>query len=70
MRISVVVKRLNCKKTEIISETSKQTELNVKGEARDGKANLEIVKFFARKYKKPVRIVRGLRSKRKVVEIG
>ena len=47
--ISVKVKRTGCKKTEIISE-DEFVNLNVKGKPENGEANLEIIKFFSKKY--------------------
>lgn len=64
--ISVRVKRTGCKKTEIISEDG-FVNLNVKGNPENGEANLEIVKFFSKKYKRSAKIVRGLKSKIKIV---
>ncbi len=65
--VEIVVKRTGCKKTEIISETNGVFELNVKGKPENGEANLEIVKFFTRKYKTPVKIIKGLKSKKKIL---
>jgi uncharacterized protein (TIGR00251 family) len=66
--IPVKVKKTGCKKTEIISENG-VVELNVKGKPENGGANLEIIKFFSRKYKCNARIIRGLKSKIKVVKL-
>ena len=67
-RIEVLVKRTGCKKTEIIKENG-IFELNVKGRPEAGEANLEIIKFFSRKFKSPAKIVKGLKSKRKIIEV-
>ncbi len=64
-----MVKRSGGKKTEIVSEKEDYIELNVKGEREKGEANIEIIKFFTRLHKKPVRIVKGFTSKRKVIEV-
>ena len=66
MIINILVKRTGCKKTEIINDEG-VIEMNVKGKPENGEANREIVKFFSRKYKCDVNIVRGLKSKKKVV---
>ena len=64
--ISVKVKRTGCKKTEIISE-DEFVNLNVKGKPENGEANLEIINFFTKKYKCSTKIVRGLKSKTKIL---
>ena len=69
MKISIIVKKTGCKKTEIISENRDILEINVKGQPENGKANIEIIKFFTRKYKKPAKIIKGLKAKKKVVQI-
>jgi len=65
--VEVHVKRTGCKKTEIISEKNGVVELNVKGKPENGEANLEIIKFFTRNYKSSVKIIKGLKSKKKVI---
>ena len=65
--VEIYVKRTGCKKTEIISESEDVFYVNVKGVPENGKANFEIVKFFTRKYKSPVKIIKGLKSKKKVI---
>jgi uncharacterized protein (TIGR00251 family) len=64
--VNVKVKRTGCKKTEIVSE-DEFVNLNVKGKPENGEANLEIIKFFSKKYKCSAKIVRGLKSKTKIV---
>ncbi len=68
MKIEVLVKRTGCKKTEIIKENG-VFELNVKGKPVRGGANLEIIKFFSRKFNCPVRIIKGLKNNRKILEV-
>ncbi len=65
--IEIVVKRLSCKKTEIVFEKDGIFYINVRGVSEANKSNLEIVKFFTRKYKSPVKIVKGLKSKKKLI---
>lgn len=43
--------------------------VNIKARAKEGEANLELVKFLSRKLKKRVSIVSGFRSKEKLVEV-
>ncbi len=67
--IQIKIKRTGCKKTEIISE-DEFINLNVKGKPENGEANLEIIKFFSKKYKCTAKIVRGLKSKIKILVLG
>ncbi len=62
-----MLRELDVKKTEIISEKNGVVKLNVKGKPENGEANLEIIKFFTRNYKSPVKIIKGLKSKKKVI---
>ncbi len=61
------VKRTGCKKTEIINKRASVIEMNVRGKPEGGKANLEIVKFFTKKYKLKAKIIKGLKSKKKLI---
>ncbi len=44
--------------------------VRVKAPAKDNKANISLIKLLSRHFGRPVRIVSGLNSKRKVVEIS
>lgn len=44
--------------------------MEVKALPEKGKANLEIIKFFSKEYKKDVRIVSGKTSKVKLVRVN
>ena len=65
--IEINVKRTGCKKTEIINELGNSFDLNVKGKPENGEANKEIEKFFSKEFKCSVKVVRGLKSKKKLV---
>ena len=43
--------------------------VNIKEKAEDNKANIEIIKFFSKLLKKKVKIIKGLRSKEKIIKI-
>jgi uncharacterized protein (TIGR00251 family) len=43
--------------------------VDIKAKARNNEANKEIVKFFSRLLKKRVRILLGLKSKEKVIDL-
>jgi uncharacterized protein (TIGR00251 family) len=63
----VIVKKLNCKKTEITKQEQDTYSINVKGKAENNEANIEIVKFFSKYFNKPIKIISGLKSKKKLL---
>lgn len=70
MRIKIFVKT-NAGKNEILGFDKEKDayKVLVKAQPIENKANKEVIKLFHKKYKKPVRIVSGLKSKEKVIEI-
>ncbi len=68
MKIKIKVK-INQPKTEVL-EKGDVWKVNVKAKPEQGKANLEIIKFFSKIFKKKVKIIRGLKSKNKILEIN
>jgi|APSaa5957512622_1039677.scaffolds.fasta_scaffold758688_1 uncharacterized protein (TIGR00251 family) len=73
MRIRVQVKA-NASKSEIVSFEANLYKITVAAPAKDGKANLELVKFLKRTFckklhQKKIRIVSGANSRIKIVEI-
>jgi len=54
-------------KTEIVS--SDPFVLNVKEKAEKNKANLEIIKFLSKYFGKRVKIVKGLKSRNKIIDV-
>jgi len=67
--LSVKVKS-NASKTEIIGFIDGVLHVRVKSVADKGKANAELVKFLRKVTGKRVEIVKGLRSRDKIVRIG
>lgn len=65
----VIVKKLNCKKTEIIKQEQDTYYINVKGKAENNKANIEIIKFFSKHFNKPVEVISGSKSKKKLLRV-
>ena len=59
----------NSNKNEIL-ERGEVWKVNIKSPPQDNKANIELIKFLRKELKKQVRIVRGFKSKEKVVEIN
>jgi len=54
-------------KTEITGEEKGVYSVNVHAKAEDNKANIEIIKFFSKIAGKRIRILKGVKSKRKVI---
>ena len=44
-------------------------KISIKARAEDNKANIELMKFLSKTTKKKARIVSGLRSREKIVEL-
>lgn len=42
----------------------------VRSRPEHGKANLEVIKLFSRRYKQDIKIISGLKSKKKTIAIG
>lgn len=57
------------KKQEII-KTEEGYIVSVKGRAEDNKANIELLKLLKKHFEKDVRIIKGFKSKNKIVEAG
>lgn len=71
MKINIIVKT-KAKNSEIVRfDKGKQAYIvNIKSQPKEGKANKEIIKLFHKKFKQPVRIIRGFKDKEKILEIG
>ena len=68
MRIKVKVKP-NSGKEEIKQISEDEFIVNLKKPAEDNKANLELIKFLKKYFKKEVKFIRGLKSKDKILEV-
>jgi len=65
-----IIVKANSKKSEIVyDEVKKFYRFNIKERAEDNKANKEIIKFLSKLTKKKARIISGLRSREKLIEI-
>lgn len=51
-------------------QKDKEYEVWIKEKPLDGKANISLEKHLKKYFKKEVRIIRGLTSRNKVVEVG
>lgn len=66
-----IVVKTNCPKTEITSydQAKKALKVNVKAPPVDGKANLEVVKFFSKQLRRPVVIKSGTKCREKLLKL-
>ena len=69
--LKIIVKP-NAKKNEILGydESRKAVKIAIAAQAEKGKANMEVIKFFSKLLKKPVKIKSGLTSKEKFLKIA
>lgn len=66
-----IIVKPNANKSEILGYDKNKEALKVAitAPAKDNKANKEVIKFFSRLYKKKVTILKGLKSKEKLLKI-
>ena len=64
--------KANAPKTEMLGfdKQRKAYKIAVKAKPLEGKANREIINFFFRQLKKRVSVIKGLKSKEKVLKIA
>ena len=63
-----VIVHPNKKETKIIGEKDGVLILEVKGKPENNQANNEITEFLSKKYNKQVKIVKGLKNKKKTLK--
>jgi uncharacterized protein (TIGR00251 family) len=68
MKIYIKVKP-NSSKQEIKKISEKEYLASLKNSPEENKANLELIKIMKRYLKKNVRIITGLRSRKKILEV-
>jgi uncharacterized protein len=68
-KVFKIIVKTNAKNNEILGydEEKHAYRLNIKAEAKEGKANKEIIKFLSKLLKKPVKIKSGLKNKEKII---
>ena len=69
MRQLLIKVKPNAPKTKIISQSSNNLVIAVAAPAENNQANIELIKFLSKKFGADVRIVRGLKGKKKVIVI-
>ncbi len=66
----IIVKANSTKNKIIRYDSNKEAyKINIKAKAEDNKANTEIIKFLSRLLKKKVKIIKGLKSKEKIIKV-
>jgi len=68
--LKIIVKP-NSSKTEILNyDKNKQAlRVNIKAKPENNQANIEIIKFFSKLLKKNIKIIKGMKSKEKILSI-
>ena len=56
-------------KVEIFDNQRNAYRISIKAKPEDNKANIEVIKFLSKSLKKKVRIIAGLKSREKIIEI-
>lgn len=68
-KIEVIVKP-NSKSNNLSCDEQKQLlKLDIKAPAEDNKANIELIRFLRKLLKKDIKIISGLKNKRKIIQI-
>jgi len=67
MKIKVKVKP-GSGRSEVVEE-GRVLRISLKSNAEDNKANLELIKLLKKYFKKDIKIIKGLKSRDKIVEI-
>jgi len=67
-----VILKPNSPKNRIIKFDSERNayRIEIKAPAQDNKANIELIKFLSRSLKKNVKIIKGFKSKEKLIKIS
>ncbi|MBS3107611.1 YggU family protein [Candidatus Woesearchaeota archaeon] len=69
MQILSIKVKPNARKTEIKEIKENVYHINIKAPAEDNKANLELIKFLSKHFKKEVKIISGFTSKNKLIKL-
>lgn len=69
MIITIRVKT-NAKEQKIEKMNDDEYKVYVKSPPKEGEANQELIKLLEKHFKQDVRIIRGLKNKKKVIELS
>ena len=61
--------KTGAQKTQLLGWEGDVLRIAVKAQPKKGKANMEIVKLFKKEFNKEVKIVKGLKSRDKLIDI-
>ena len=65
-----IIVKPNASKNEISYDKERDAyRINIKAKPEQNKANIEIIKFLKKELKKDVRIIKGLKSKEKLIMV-
>jgi hypothetical protein len=67
-KIEVIVKP-NSPKNEIIKLSETKYKVSIKAKPKNNKANIALEKFLTKYFKKPVKIISGFSSKKKLIKL-
>ena len=69
MKIKVRV-RPGSKKQEIVKIKTDEYKVGLREKAEDNKANIELLKLLKKYFKRETKIIKGLKSKNKIIEVA
>lgn len=61
--------RPNAHKTEILSQSENELVVAVAAPPENNKANIELIKFLSKHFRAEIKILRGLKSKTKLIRV-
>ncbi|MEK6923242.1 MAG: DUF167 domain-containing protein [Nanoarchaeota archaeon] len=70
MKTLLIKVKPNSQETKIIRQTDSEIIIALAAPATDGKANLELIKFLKKTFKKDIIILRGKTSRTKLIKIS
>ncbi|UCD03786.1 MAG: DUF167 domain-containing protein [Candidatus Woesearchaeota archaeon] len=64
-----VIVKVNQPKTKILKEDSKTITVALKSKPLEGRANKELINFLSKKYSSEIKILRGIKNRKKLVKL-
>ena len=64
-----VIVKTNQPETKILKEDSNTITVALKSKPLDGKANKELINFLSKRYKAEIKILRGIKNKKKLIKL-
>jgi len=70
-KIFKIIVKPNASKNEVLGydDVRKAYLVSIKAKPEQNKANIEIIKFFSKVFKKKVKIIKGLKGKEKTIKV-